>query len=315
MDTIHIALTFDDSCIEQSVVLMTSVLVNKGDESIHFHIIDGGICEKNKKLLFDIKNCEITFHFINNKLFENCIISKNKHLYDLYKVVLPVVLNLDKVIFLASDLIVKSSLVDLWWQDISDKYIAAVEHAEGKILLKKSGLKLRSRFFSTDVMLINCKKWIEDNIPARAIDLLKNKFNSEQFALNFLFHGHIQILSLKWNLQFCPIIIWPTYYSMDKYLEAIEKPYIINFSDEFKPFLIGIGFFNPNQDEYYKYQKLTSLAFADYRARLLTDKLLSLRGILLFIIKRPLFFINKYFWKTMQWVFKNYYFLFHYQFE
>jgi len=69
METIHVALTFDDNYVEQSVVLMTSILANKTDEKIHFHILDGGISEKSKKEIFSIQNCEITFHLVNPKLF------------------------------------------------------------------------------------------------------------------------------------------------------------------------------------------------------------------------------------------------------
>lgn len=315
MKTIHIALTFDDSCIEQSIVLMTSVLSNKGEESIHFHIIDGGISEANKKLLFNIKNCEVTFHFANNKLFEKCKKAKKYRLYKFYKIVLPVVLNFDKLIYLTSEAVVKSSLIDLWNTELDDKYIAAVEHAEGKSLLKKCGLKQRSRFFNTDVMLINCKKWMDDNIPARAVTMLKTKFYDEQSVLNVLFHGHVKILDLKWNLQYCPIIIWPTYNIMDKYMEAIEKPSVINFSNNFKPWKKGLGCFNPRQEDYYKYQKLTSFSLCDYEKQKFLDKLMLIRGLLLFVLKRPLFLINKRFWKNMRWVFKNSYFLFHYQFE
>lgn len=315
METIHIALTFDDSCVEQSIVLMTSVLANKGEESVHFHIVDGGISEKNKKLLFEIKNCEVTFHFANNNLFVKCKRNRRYPLYNFYKVVLPVILNVEKLIFLTPESVVKSSLVDLWNTELDEKYIAAVEHAEGKCLLKRCGLKQRSRFFSTDMMLINCKKWVEDNIPARAIELLKSKFNDEQFVLNVLFHGHVKILDLKWNLQYCPIIIWPTYNIMDKYLEAIEKPSIINFSNSFKPWKKGLGWFNPKQEEYFKYQKLTSFALENYEKQKLLDKLMITRGFLLLMLKHPLFLVSNRFWNNLRWVFKNSYFLFHYQFE
>lgn len=315
MDTIHIALTFDDNRIEQSIVLMTSILANKGEENIHFHIIDGGISEKSKKILFDIKNCEVTFHFANNKLFEKCKKSKKYPLYHFYKIVLPVILNLDKLIFLSSETVVKTSLIDLWQTDLENNYIAAVEHAEGKSLLRRCGLKQRSRFFNMDVMLINCTKWMQDNIPARALDSLKKKFNNEQSVLNVLFHGNIKILDLRWNLQYCPIMIWPTYNIMDKYMQAIEKPSIINFSNDLKPWKRGLGYFNPKQEDYLKYQKLTCFAVSDYDKFRITDKFLSIRGLLLFIIRKPLFFMKKRFWKNLHWVFKNSYFLFHYQFE
>lgn len=317
METIHIALTFDDNCIEQSIVLMTSVLANKGDENIHFHIFDGGIKEKYKKKIFDIKNCEVTFHFVNNKIFDNCKYNKKNPLYKFYKVVLPAILNLDKILYLNCDAVVNTSLIKLWQTEFDDKYIAAVEDAQGKNYLKRCGLKQRSRFFNTDIILLNCPKWIDDNIPARAVEMLKKNpsARNEQAVLNILFHGQIKILDLKWNLQYCPIAIWPTYNIMDKYLEAIEKPSIINFSNDFKPWKKGLGYFNPRQEDYFKYHKLTSFKFENYKKWSMFDKLMSIRGLLLFIKSSPLFFTNKQFWKNLNWVFKNYYFLFHYQFE
>ncbi len=46
---IHLALAFDNNYSEQGIVLMTSILANKSDEEIHFHILSDELNVKTKK--------------------------------------------------------------------------------------------------------------------------------------------------------------------------------------------------------------------------------------------------------------------------
>lgn len=72
MENIHIALAFDDNYLEHGIVLMTSILVNKKqDENIFFHILDGGLSQKSKEVILDMKNCSCSFYTVDKKMFEN----------------------------------------------------------------------------------------------------------------------------------------------------------------------------------------------------------------------------------------------------
>lgn len=303
METINVALTFDDNYTEQCIVLMTSILYNKGNEKIRFHILDGGLSDKNKNKIFEIKNCEISFHLLNSNLFKNYIKKDYYPVSMLGTLVLPDVIKVDKLIYLDCDIVVNTSLIELWHLDLDDSYIAAVEDANGKKYSRKFRLNPWSKFFNSGVMVVNCKKWRENNISKRAVAFaMENtgtRLGYDQNVLNKFFEGNVKFLDMKWNLQYCPLSIWPTYKNKDEYMNAINNPAIIHFVGDFKPWKKGLGCFNPKQQKYFKYHKMTSYAFNDYKIWNFWDNLLCLRGIFAFIKRYPLFFMRNQFWKNL----------------
>lgn len=314
MNIIHIALAFDNNYAEQALVLITSILFNKGDEKIHLHIIDGGINSLVKNQILEFKDCQIEFHIIDDIIFKNYQKSDYYSASMLCSMILPDIISVDKLIYLDSDIIVNSSLEELWKIDLKNNYIAAVEDANGKKYVKKFGLKKSSKFFNSGVMLVNCEKWRRDNISERAVkismDNTGTRFGYDQTVLNQLFEGYVKFLDLKWNLQYCPLSIWVTYDDIKGYERAILHPKIIHYVGDYKPWKKGLGCFNPKQKEYFEYHKKTSYALTNYENWLLQDKLTSYKGIFAFIKRYPLFFLKGRFWKNL---IKYFYPLFHYQ--
>ncbi|HNW26215.1 MAG TPA: glycosyltransferase family 8 protein [Candidatus Gastranaerophilaceae bacterium] len=303
MEKIQIALTYDDNYAQHSVVLIASILENKtGNEEIIFHILDGGLSDNSKKILQDIQGCEIKIHQVDKKQFEGYVKSDYYPVSMLWTMILPDIIKVEKLIYLDSDMVVNSSLKELWETDLSDNYVAAVEDANGKKYAKRYGLK-DSKFFNTGTMLINCKKWLEDNIPQKAVEIaMKNtgsRWGYDQTVLNQLFEGKVKFLDLKWNLQYFPINVWATYDDKQEYKNAIKNPLIIHYVGDYKPWKKGLGCFNPKQQDYFKYHKITPYAFTDYNKWFRQDKLLSYKGLAAFIKRYPLFFLKKQFWKNM----------------
>ena len=304
MTNIHVALTFDDNYLEQSIVLMTSILVNKNDdEQIFFHILDGGLNEESKQKLWDLKNCVIEIHSVDSEIFKNYKKADYYPVSMLYTMILPDIIDVDKLIYLDSDMVVNSSLIELLQIDLDDNYVAAVEDANGKKYAKRFGLKSDLKFFNTGVMLINCTKWRADNIPQRAVEIsMKNTgtiFGYDQTVLNQLFEGKVEFLDLKWNLQYCPLNVWATYNDKNEYKNAIKTPSIVHYVGDYKPWKQGLGCFNPKQENYFKYHKLTAYAFPDYEKWLKEDKSAAYKGLIAFIKRYPLFFLRRRFWKNL----------------
>lgn len=301
MENIHVALTFDDNYLEQSIVLMTSILANKNaDEKIFFHILDGGLSDFSKEILWNMKNCIVEFHQVDENIFKAYKKTDYYPVSMLYTMILPDIINVDKLIYLDSDMVVNSSLRELWQTNLEENYIGAVEDANGKKYIKKFKMKKESKFFNTGVMLINCKKWREDDIPRRAVEFSMahtgTRFGFDQTVLNILFEGNVKFLNLKWNLQYCPINVWPTYKDKDEYKNAIKNPSIIHYVGDYKPWKKGLSCFNPKQEDYFKYHKLTAFAYPEYESWKKEDKALAYKGIVAFVKRYPLFFLKKQFW-------------------
>ena len=77
---IHIACCTDDAYTEPCGILMISICENKGNESIHFHILTNTILSSNEKILRDIAKRYgqvISIYKVNENNLKNCPIQKN----------------------------------------------------------------------------------------------------------------------------------------------------------------------------------------------------------------------------------------------
>lgn len=292
METIHIALSFDDDYAESCIVLMTSLLLNKGDEKLHFHILDFGISSDLKRQIFDLSNCEISFHLINNKILDYCNKAGFPRVCSLGSLILPEVIRVDKIIYLDSDMVARTSLKELWQMDFDDNYVIAVEDINCKKLTKKFGLSDGSKIFNQGLMLVNCKKWLDDEISKSAINLSKNDPNLKaKGLLNKLFESKVKFADFKWNFQYSSRTNNLTPETKNEYEIASLQPCIIHYSGDFKPWKKGLGCFNPRQNDFLKYHKLTCYAHEDYKQWKSHDKMLSIKGFFA-IIKNLLGIVN-----------------------
>lgn len=303
---IHVAITHNDFYTEHCTTTMVSICENSPNEALVFHIIDGGLSDFSCRKILEVQEkygCEVKFDKVDNKIFEGYKKADYYPVQILWTMILPEIeglLGLDKLIYLDCDLVVHSSLKELWKLDLKDNFIAAVEDANGK---KYSGRFLdgKSKFFNTGLMVINCKKWREEKIPTRAVKMaLENTGTAlgyDQTVLNMLFLGKVEYLNLKWNLQFCPLNVWPYYEDLEEYKFAIKNPSIIHFVGDYKPWVRGLGCFNPKQADYFKYHKLTSYKKSNYKKWLFLDKISCAKGLWAFIKRYPFFFLKKQFYK------------------
>lgn len=305
---IHIAITHNDNYTKHAVVCMTSICENMKEEEIVFHILDGGLRDDSKQNILTIsdtyKNTQIQFDKVDNTIFENYKKSDYYPVQMLWTTILPEIpeiKDLDRIIYLDCDLIVTNSLRPLWDMDFEDNYILAVEDANGKKYSKRY-LKNGAKFFNTGLMVINCKKWQENNITSKAIKMaLENTGTAlgyDQTVLNILFTGKVKYLDLKYNLQYCPLNVWASYDDFDEYRKAIKEPSVIHYVGDYKPWVQGLGCYNPKQDDYLKYHKLTIYKIEDYKKWLIIDKLKFYKGLFAFIKRYPFFFLKKKFWQS-----------------
>src|SRR5574344_1667810 len=306
-DKIHVAITHNDFYTEHCVVCMTSIMENLLQDEVVFHIIDGGLSEFSKNKILEVtqnyKNCEVQFNKVNNDLFKGFKQSDYYTVQILWTLVLPEIEglnNLDKLIYLDCDLISHASLKELWDLDLEDNFIASVEDANGKKYSKRF-LDGNEKFFNTGLMVLNCKKWRSENISQKAVKIaIENTGTAlgyDQTVLNKLFVGKVKYLNLKWDLQYSPLNVWPSYENLDEYYQAVKNPCIIHYVGDYKPWVKGLGCFNPKQKDYFKYHKLTSYKKQNYFKWFFEDKITCYKGLWAFIKRYPLFFFKSNFWK------------------
>ena len=262
MQEYNICFSLDSKYTEQFTVSAVSILKNAdADENINFYILDGGLTEKDKsniELLKNIKSFNIEYMEINEKDFEDCPMLKEKSVeHKDYHVTLPTYFRfklpellpkLDKVLYLDCDVIVRTSLKELFAVSLKDKAVAMVEDVESKREAERLGLK---KYFNAGVMLINLDYWRKNDVSTLLFEYAKKNKKKilwqDQDVINVVLEGKIKSINLKWNYQ---------YFLYDKTNEKdLAECSILHLAGRFKPWLIPFEHFI--YDYYYYFLALT----------------------------------------------------------
>ena len=251
-ETINICLSSDDNYAKHAGVVIASILYNaNSDDNLIISILDGGISEKYKNEILSlksIKNCEINFIKIDNAMFD---IFKDiqTHAYislpAYFRLKMPTFLpEAKKVIYLDCDVIVNTSLKELYETDI-DNYLLA-----GVLDSKRRMIKKNPTYINTGVLLINIEKLREDNLENKVLEYAKQNAKKIKFGdqeiINDVCKGKIKLIDKEWNVQSSNFVNRSCY---------THNPKIIHFVSQRKPW--HFGSFSYHKNFYFKYLQLT----------------------------------------------------------
>lgn len=257
---LHIFFASNDAYAQHLAVTMTSILVNATpDEVLNFYILDSGISKSNKlkiKFLNEIRDFNI--EFVKVEYFEN-LKSQLTHISsDTYsRARIPKLFpKLDKALYLDCDMVIRSSLVELWNTDISDFYLAvspdlinyaAQRHEQLASYIIKYTNSLENYYFNAGMLLMNLEKLREFKFDEKFIEYAENAKDTLRYAdqdiMNALFAGKVKYVDQSWNY--------------DQRFEMILgiEPKIIHYTTERKPWIVDDGLF---YSEYVKYLELSA---------------------------------------------------------
>ena len=224
----NIVLCTDHKFVMPCGIAICSICVNNEDSFIHFYIItDDSITQKDKKDLeytahvHDHKN-DVTFLFVNENMVSAFSWYKSgyypKQIF--YRLLMTELLpdNIDKVLYLDCDIIVRKSLSSLWNIELGDNYIGAAPDGFSGILYTYNRLKysITLGYFNSGVMLVNVFLWKKRYVLKRLIEYMdKNKIRiilGDQDPMNFLFKDNKVHIPLTYNVQ-------PSYLYLEKYMQ------------------------------------------------------------------------------------------------
>ncbi len=170
--------------------------------------------------------------------------------------------DVDKVLYLDCDLIVNSSLQELWDIDLDGYAVAAVHDASLSYNIVKKYLGYdywKDGYFNSGVLLMNLKYWREHDLQNKLVDFLNTHKVSlpDQDALNIVLHGSVKYIHPKWNCHVgyfaFPPLVFP---SQKKYIKELwNGAKIIHFTGPTKPWYKECV--NPYKHAYLKYRKIT----------------------------------------------------------
>jgi len=125
-----------------------------------------------------------------------------------YRWLIPEVLSkYDKVLYLDCDIVVNRDIARLYDITLGENYAAAVPNFLRDSLINhvqnRLGLPL-AEYYNSGVLVINCRKWIEQRLKSRCIECLQSYEKlvcPDQDVLNVVCKGKILTLDDRWNFQ------------------------------------------------------------------------------------------------------------------
>lgn len=122
-----------------------------------------------------------------------------------HRLIFPYVLcSLDKYLFLDSDVIVLSSIQDLWNTEVGNNLICGALDNVGIRTLKSRELSLDETYFNAGVLLYNARAWRKDIDILRIFEWIESKLAlglacSDQDAINYCCYGRKFEISRRFN--------------------------------------------------------------------------------------------------------------------
>jgi len=211
-----IVCNIDSNYVKYCTVTLVSLFINNEPESIHAHIIADKLTQQDKQLMheeLDKYGNTLTFYDAGKELIESCPISNESSYISVatyYRIFLPVILpeSISKVLYLDCDLIVESSIRELWNTDLNGYALAAAEDmSAGKDeYYNRLQYPKKNSYFNAGVMLINLDYWRKHHTTEECIQYIRTYPErlalNDQDTLNAILHTHWLRIPYKWNMHY-----------------------------------------------------------------------------------------------------------------
>ncbi|MFV0587259.1 glycosyltransferase family 8 protein [Bacteroides reticulotermitis] len=265
---IDIVCNIDKNYVEHCGVMLTSLFVHNADLNFRIHIINTGLSESDKQRLttyVEDNQAKAFFYDVDFSVIKDFPIAEKDHLslaayLRLFmSKLLPT--DIDKILYLDCDLLVVDSIKELWDTDLENKSVGAVEEREPYSTESPQGLKypVEYSYFNSGVMLINLKKWREEDLYDRAMKFIASHKEllvlHDQDVLNVLLYKDRKFISIRWNVMDFFLLTRPHIQNRRKldWKSSIQHPGIIHFTGKRKPWLRSCD--SPYRAQYIKLAK------------------------------------------------------------
>lgn len=255
---INIGFGINDKFCQHCACTMASILANASSKDDYtFFIVYDELSKKNiakLKELKKIKPFETEFIKVDYNEFKNIAGSNNTNISIFFRLKLFMLENVDKILYLDSDIVVREDIRSLYETDISDFYLGGAKDIIWKSVKAKFRLSPASIYINTGMILINVEKTREVDMEAEIEDFM-SQFRSYQYSdqdiINYIFQEQIRDIDIKYN--FCYPYV--NEYEPDYYNETAKNPIVVHYITANKPWTPGSLCFM--KSEYFKYLYMT----------------------------------------------------------
>ena len=234
----HIAFTCTDNYVPFAGIAITSVLETAKTSNFTFHIFSKNFLKKDIDKLKETAEkwkTNIIIYYVNEDIFKN---SPNPGIYtyaSYYRIILPKFFEdvLLEFLYLDVDICAYQDISSLWNIDIS-KVAAGVVKDDKKGVGERIGIK---NYFLSGGLFINVKRWNEENITEKCLQLMSENRNwryPDQDILNIVLENNIKFIDKNYNYHYSlsHLLDNSNFPSKEK---TPEKIIIIHFAGHSKP--------------------------------------------------------------------------------
>ena len=258
---ISIAYAPDDKYVNQTVVSMKSALEH--NEQVEFIIMYSKLSAESMQKLGAVGG-SLRLIKMDESQFADLTLSKWVTVQAWFRIKLPdLCKDLDKVLYLDCDTLIRGNLDELFSLDLTGKYLAGVKDVWGvSKYVKRLGMK-SGVYVNSGMLLFNCDYCRKEHFFDKVVDFAKNNAKIIEFcdqdSINKVVDEHKLVISPKYNLM----DTWwrGGYYEFEgeeetEYLQAKENPIIAHLTG-LKPAFKGCG--NKFKDEWWEVAKKTKI--------------------------------------------------------
>jgi lipopolysaccharide biosynthesis glycosyltransferase len=258
-DRIQVAYCTDLAYVQHVAVALASLLEHNDPAKLCVHVVSPPLPQQDLDRLNEVaQRYNTTLNFV---AFDASVLSSlREHLHisraTYYRILLPLLINVDKIIYFDCDMVMEADITELWNTDVEGCGCAGVDEENPG---QTNRLGLQDDFYiNAGVLVMNMAYWREHGIVQKCMTWLAENpvlaILLDQDAINVGLKGQKRRIPLKWNLNPVPLetidvlkeyparVIhfggnvkpWHRYYDYD--LQAIYKKYLDKtpWASEFK---------------------------------------------------------------------------------
>ncbi|HEX2094945.1 MAG TPA: glycosyltransferase family 8 protein [Longimicrobiaceae bacterium] len=167
--------------------------------------------------------------------------------------------SLDRVIYLDTDIVVRTDLWELWETSTRGYTIGAVQNhlpsmigePQGVNSYRELGIDSSAPYFNSGLLLIDLTRWREEQVEERAMDYVRTHPDDlhfpDQEALNAVLAGRWRVLPPQWNVlpSIYALPFWPDSplkrQAVADEWRILNGPKVVHFAGKTKPWMAGCG--------------------------------------------------------------------------
>ena len=318
-DCCHIVFICDENYVLPTAVAISSIYANKKSTTKYtVHILADQISAVSLQYFTGLSREDLKINVINQVQTPQMQRSKKEYLHvstaALYKFYIADIFeDLDRILYLDSDLLIRRDLSELFDTDLTDAYAAVVKDYKPMTYTPPHTEYLHishSAYFNSGVMLLNLRKMREDSIRDKLIEYRKNGINffMDQDALNVVFQEKVRYLPFYYNVTSSVMGHFDTnaicrYYDLDMSetkAQIYDRAYIVHLCTKYKPWKYSNV---PFADEWFQYYRQANipglpereeiteeerkLAFANFESYLTLEKLKKTQELIISLTSFP----------------------------